>query len=57
MGEAGQSPALSRNCSSGGLYRPLESEYPPLLAHDNLFAERGWCIEVSRAQTALPQQT
>jgi len=57
MGEAGQSPALSRNCSSGGLYRPLESEYLPLLAHDNLFAERGWCTKGSRAQTALPQQT
>jgi hypothetical protein len=42
MGEAGQSPALSRSCSNDGASRALKPEYPPLLTLTQTFAERGW---------------
>ena len=61
-GEAGSSPALSRNCKNTD-YRTLadqsefEPGYPPLPVHTSAFAERGWRMKDTQARKALPQET
>jgi hypothetical protein len=54
MGEAGASPALSRNCKS--TVKPVfEPGYPPLLVRNSTFAERWWYMKgAHRVQAALP---
>lgn len=54
MGEAGQSPALSRNCSSRLTRR---ARIPASAGVYTAFAERGWRMKGRKTYQALPQVT